>query len=44
MTRLQGHRISEILRVHTHTSINGLIHLSKAISVFPMELGLGSSQ
>lgn len=43
MARLQVHRISEILSVHTHTSINGLIHLSKATSMFPVELGLGSS-
>lgn len=40
MTRLQVHQISEILSVYTHTNIDG----SKATNMFPMELGLGSSQ
>lgn len=39
MTRLQVHQISEILSVYTHTNIDG----SKA-TMFPMKLGLGSSQ
>ena len=42
MTRLQGHRIPEILSVHAHTGIDGLVHLLKATNMLPMELGLGS--